>query len=66
MKLPSQKQMFYAADKRNSELNLQFLEFVKEGMTRQELQKCIDRRPGLWGRWSNWLNVLPEKEENEQ
>jgi len=66
MKQPTQEQMFYAADKRNAELNLQFLEFVKEGLTRQELQKCIDRRPGLWGRWSNWLNVLPDKEENAQ
>jgi len=66
MKQPTQEQMFYATGKRNAELNLQFLEFVRDGLTRQELQKCIDRRPGLWGRWSNWLNVLPGKEEGEE
>ena len=66
MKHPTQEQLFYAESRRNADLNMQFMEFVKEGMTRQELQKCIDKRPELWGRWSNWLNVLPSKEESAQ
>ena len=48
------------AQKSIFETNELFLEFVKEGMTRSELQKNIDRRPQLWSRFSNWLDVLPE------
>ena len=56
---PTQAQMFYAADRRASELNQQFLEFVKEGLTRAELARNIQRRPALWGRWEGWLDKLP-------
>lgn len=55
----TQEQMFYAADRRASELDQQFLEFVKDGLTGEELARNIQRRPALWGRWANWLDKLP-------
>lgn len=55
----SQQQMFYQASRANAELNIQFLQFVREGLTREELQRNIDRRPALWGRWRSWLSSLP-------
>jgi hypothetical protein len=57
--MPTQEQMYYAAERKAGELNLQFLDFVKDGLTREELQTNIDRRPSLWGRFSNWLEKLP-------
>jgi uncharacterized protein (UPF0262 family) len=57
--MPSQEQMYYAAVRSSTEVNLQFLEFVKDGLTREELQTNINRRPGLWGRFSAWLDKLP-------
>lgn len=57
--MPSQEQMYYAAERSSAEVNLQFLEFVKDGLTREELQTNIDRRPSLWGRFSTWLEKLP-------
>jgi hypothetical protein len=58
---PTQLQMFYREQRNIAEANQLFLDMVKDGMTRQELQAMIDRMPGKWGRFSNWLNVLPEK-----
>ena len=43
------------------ECNELFLAFVRDGMTREELQKNIDRRPQLWGRFAIWLDKLPTK-----
>jgi len=57
--MPTQEQLFYRAHTQISETNLQFLEFVKDGLTREELQRNIDRRPSLWGRFANWLPKLP-------
>lgn len=59
--MPTQVQMYYAAERQAAEVNLQFLEFVKDGLTREELQTNIDRRPALWGRFANWLDRLPSK-----
>ena len=50
--------MFYATDRRASELNQQFLGFVKEGLTRADLARNIQRRPALWSRWKGWLDKL--------
>lgn len=58
----TQEQMFYAASQRNGETNRQFLEFVQEGMTREELARNIERRPQLWSRFESWLDKLPSKE----
>ena len=57
----TQLQMFYAAHRQVAETNNTFLELVKEGLTREELATCIERRPALWQRFENWLPVLPSK-----
>tara|TARA_R110000824_G_scaffold379016_2_gene570830 strand:- start:5010 stop:5189 length:180 start_codon:yes stop_codon:yes gene_type:complete len=59
MTQPTQKQMFYNAHRKIAEANEQFLEFVKEGLTKAELIKLIARRPELWGRFKNWIPKLP-------
>lgn len=63
MSYPAQAQMYYQEERKAAEANLLFLDMVKDGMTRQQLQRLIDRRPALWGRWSNWLDTLPESGE---
>ena len=57
----TQLQMFYAAHRQAAETNNAFLELVKEGLTREELEINIERRPALWQRYENWLSVLPSK-----
>jgi hypothetical protein len=57
---PTQEQLFYQAHRKSADTNDAFLFLVKEGITRSELQRNIERRPNLWGRFSNWLSVLPE------
>lgn len=57
----TQLQMFYAAHRQVAETNNAFLELVKEGLTREELEINIERRPALWQRYENWLSVLPSK-----
>ena len=57
----TQLQMFYAAHRRIAEANETFLELVKEGLTREELARNIERRPALWQRFEHWLPVLPSQ-----
>ena len=52
-------QMFYDEQRKIGETNLMFLFLVEEGMTREELERLITKRPALWGRFSNWLERLP-------
>ncbi len=59
MNKPTQAQMFYDASRRNAGVDELFSEFVKDGMTRGELQRNIDRRPALWSRYASWLDKLP-------
>ena len=61
--MKTQREMFYEAHKRLAAANEMFLEFVQGGMTRQELERLIHRRPSLWARFSNWLDVLPSAGE---
>jgi len=61
--MPTQEQMFYQAHRQLADTNLLFLELVKDGLTREELQRNIERRPSLWERYSNWLEKLPSKAE---
>jgi len=58
--MKSQLQMFYEEQRKIADANLTFLELVEDGLTRQELQRNIERRPELWARFSNWLDKLPE------
>ena len=57
----TQLQMFYAAHRQVAETNNAFLELVKEGLTREDLSRNIERRPALWQRYENWLDKLPSK-----
>lgn len=56
-----QVRMFYAASRQIADTNLMFLTLVEEGLTREELQRNIERRPGLWQRFEHWLPNLPSK-----
>ena len=58
----NQMQLYEQERKRISESNELFLEFVEEGMTREQLAKLIKYRPTLWGRFASWLNTLPTQE----
>jgi hypothetical protein len=58
--MKSQIQIFYEEQRKLGEANETFMELVKDGLTRQELQRNIERRPELWGRYRNWLDKLPE------
>jgi hypothetical protein len=55
----TQEQMFYQAQRRVADANEIFLELVTTGLTCEELQRNIERRPALWSRYANWLPVLP-------
>lgn len=61
MKTPqkTQQQHFYSAVENAARANKQFLEFVKNGLKREELERLIAKRPSLWGRFKNWLPNLP-------
>jgi hypothetical protein len=54
-----QVQMFYKAERDSAIVNSDFLFLVKHGMTRHDLLTNIKRRPSLWQRFENWLEVLP-------
>jgi hypothetical protein len=60
MKRPTQLQVCYMADRKFAEMNLAFLDLVKDGLTRKELQTLIDRRPHVYGRFNGWLDKLGE------
>ena len=55
----NQLQHFYHAHRKIADANELFLDLVADGMTRENLQTNIKRRPELWGRFSNWLDILP-------
>lgn len=57
--MKSQLQIFYEEQRRIGEANETFMELVKGGLTREELQRNIERRPVLWSRFAFWINVLP-------
>lgn len=57
--MATQVQLFYQAHRRLADANEAFLELVRDGMTREELARNIERRPSLWQRYANWLDRLP-------
>lgn len=59
---PTQAQMFYAADRHAADANIAFMYAVNHGMTREDLASCIELRPALWSRFSNWLDKLPSRD----
>ena len=56
----TQYQMFYEEQRKIADADHSFMELVRDGLTRAELQAAINRRPALWERYENWLPVLPE------
>jgi hypothetical protein len=63
---PTQLQMFWQAHHQIAECNLLFLQFVKDGLTKEHLQRLIDHRPSLWSRYSNWLSKLPSEVKEDR
>lgn len=57
--MKSQMQIFYEEQRKIGETNQTFMELVKDGMTREELARNIERRPVLWSRFASWLEKLP-------
>lgn len=60
--LPTQAQMFYAADRTASVVNQDFLWLVQNGLTKEDLQANIKRRPSLWSRFEGFVDSLPSRE----
>lgn len=56
----TQYQIFYEEQRKIADADHLFMELVRDGLTRAELQAAINRRPALWERYENWLPVLPE------
>lgn len=58
---PTQMQMYYAVSFKIAECNQMFLQLVRDGLTREELEKLIAKRPSLWGKYEGFLSRLPTK-----
>lgn len=54
-----QKTLFYRTHAQIADGNEAFMDLVREGMTREELARCIERRPSHWKRFEGFLDVLP-------
>ena len=50
----SQREMYYDAERRSGEINKTFLEMLPT-MRRHDLEKLIEKRPSLWGRFAGYL-----------
>ena len=59
----TQIQMFYEEQRKIANLDHAFMDAVKEGLTRNELQSLIERRPQVYSRFSDWLEKLPEEKK---
>jgi DNA-nicking Smr family endonuclease len=54
-----QAEMFNQAQRAAANQDLLFLEFVEDGLTKNELERLIVRRPATWSRYTSWLSKLP-------
>ncbi len=61
---PTQTQMFYDACRYNGVINSDFMFLVDHGLTKEDLQRNIERRPSLWARFSGFLDKLPSRDLN--
>ena len=57
----SQLQIYREVERKIANLNEAFMDLIREGLTREDLEMLIDKRPELYGRFSNFLNVLPRR-----
>jgi len=53
------------AKRREATIDNLFLEFVDDGLTREELQENIKRRPQVWSRFTSFLEQLPSKHDRK-
>ncbi|MDW9531927.1 hypothetical protein RWE87_13555 [Sinorhizobium meliloti] len=61
----TQYQHFEIARRKIADANLTFMELANHPtnpMTREDLQRNIERRPHVWGRFAGFLNTLPSRE----
>ncbi|PKY09832.1 hypothetical protein B1757_12850 [Acidithiobacillus marinus] len=47
----------------NATINNLFLEFVDDGLTREELLDNIRKNPKTWGRFAEFVEQLPSKHQ---
>lgn len=60
--MPTQAQMYYAAERKAADRDIAFLELVghpTNPLTREDLAANIKRRPALWLRYAGFLDNLP-------
>jgi hypothetical protein len=60
--MKTQQQMFYESANNFARSCELFSDMVKDGLTKSELQRLIAKRPSSWGKFSHWLDILPEEE----
>jgi hypothetical protein len=58
MKKPTQYQLYQRARDQAAEMDRLFLDMVRQGMTRRELETNIKRRPAVWSRYAGFINKL--------
>jgi hypothetical protein len=58
----SQQQIYREQQANIARGNETFLH-ITETLTREELVSLIEMRPELWGRFRQWVDVLPSKED---
>jgi hypothetical protein len=60
--MKTQTQIFYQESRKLSDANQAFMECIKNGLNKRELRQLIEKRPSVWGKFSNWLEgeSLPE------
>lgn len=57
----TQEQMFYESHKKLADVNNEFMWLVQNGITREDLQTNIEKRPALWSRFASFVNTLPSR-----
>jgi len=58
----SKRQLWYEAERRSAGLNAAFFELVNHPtnpLTNNDLQRLIERRPEVYGRFSSYVGKLP-------
>jgi hypothetical protein len=60
LKMKTQEQLYYDSFNRSAQLNHAFLDAVKNGLTKKELQTLIQKRPNTYKRFENWIAKLKE------
>ncbi len=59
--IKSQDQMFYESHRKLADVNNEFMWLIQNGITREDLEANIKRRPSLWDRFSGFLDKLPSR-----